>query len=132
MAVVLECSMALPKKGTRTIHVHGTTYRYFASGWKDSGEDSCQMIIERSEDARQKVSAEYTFSIIEDAYHSVGHSMRRGLDTVPPYVTRQTILIALTRGWTPDEGGGVLKLGNLDDAIDFSELRKAAQDSALK
>lgn len=86
------------------------------------------MVIERAEDARQKVSAEYTFSLIEDAYHNIGHSMRRGFDTVPPYVTRQTILIALTRGWTPDAGGGVLKLGNLDEAINFAELRKDAQD----
>lgn len=123
--------MALPKKGTRTIHVDGTTYRYFANGWKDSGEDFCHMIIERADDARQKVCADYTFSVIEDAYRKVGHSMRRGIDTVPPYVTRQTIVIALAQGWTPDAGGGLLNLGNLDDAIDFSELRKDAQDPAV-
>ena len=120
--------MALPKKGTRCIEVDGTKYRYVARGWRDDGEDFCELIIERAEDPRQKVRAGYRFSVVEDAYRKVGHSMRRGFDTIPPFVTRQTILLALERGWSPDAAGGLVDLGNLDDAIDFSGLRRKAQD----
>ena len=44
-----------------------------------------------------------------------------------PSAVRQIILLALAKGWSPDQGGRMLDLGSIDDDIDFSELRNRSK-----
>ncbi|MEM9073089.1 MAG: hypothetical protein AAGE52_31585 [Myxococcota bacterium] len=120
--------MALPKKGTRVIDVDGTRYRYVGDATRLEGEDSGELIVELADSPREKIRATFTYTRLNTAYQRVGHALSHIRDRMPPFVVRQTILYALTQGWKPDLGGGVRDLGNLDDAIDFSELRPRSQD----
>lgn len=119
--------MALPRKRTRVLNVDGVQFRYVGDASRMEGDDYGIIIIEKAENARQKIRAHFTYTKLSLEYRRVGHALSHVIDYMPPYVVRQTILYAREHGWTPDEGGGILDLGNLDDKLDFSKLNPESQ-----
>lgn len=118
--------MALPKKGTRKITVDGVHYRWIgfiqSRKLKMPNEQFDDLIIELAENAGEKILAQFTFEHIKAHYQKVGKHLQT-FDKFPPYVVRQTILLALKDGWRPDTGGGIRELGCLDEKIDYSNLK---------
>lgn len=116
--------MALPKKRNRTIIVNDIKYRW--TGFvlsQDSFNAPAHLIIELYENPKQKIRAFFSWEKMNTEYKKVDHRLSKYLDATPPYIVRQTILYALKNGWVPNKGGGILELGNLDDKIDYTELK---------
>lgn len=120
--------MALPKKGTRIITIEGIKYRYHGHITHHEGDDYGDLIIEKAEEPRQKIKAHFTWTKLYNEYKKVGHALSHVADQMPPYVVRQTILYALKKDWMPDKGGGIVDLGNLDEKLDFSQLKVESQN----
>ena len=121
--------MALPKKGTRIIIVEGIKYRYRGHVTHHEGDNYGNLVVEKAEEPRQKIQAHFTWTKLYEEYKKVGHALSHVADHMPPYVVRQTILYALKKGWKPDQGGGLLDLGNLDEKLDFSQLNVESQNT---
>lgn len=116
--------MALPKKGSRNIVVDEVKYRWMGDAAKFEGDDFAFLFIELSDDPRQKIKASFSWTKLNAAYKKVNHKLSKVFDRPPSFVVRQTILYALENGWKPEEGGGVLDLGNLDDKLDYSQMKE--------
>lgn len=121
--------MAIPKKGTRKIVVDGIIYRYKGFVTHMEGDDYGDLVVAREEGNGQKIKAQFTWTKLYEAYKKIGHALSHSADHMPPYVVRQTILYALKKDWTPDKGGGMLDLGNLDEQLDFSQLKAESQNT---
>lgn len=115
----------MPGKHTRVLTVEGVRYRWLGRLLHKDRADPGDLYIELAEGPKQKVHARISYSTLKKAYEAVGKGISGEIETIPPYVVRQIILLALAKGWTPDQGGGVLDLGSIDDDIDFSELRSS-------
>ena len=116
--------MAFPRKGSRRIAVDGTVYRYRGGIYERDrmpGEVHA-FRIQRAGSPAQILRAEITYARLRAEYGRVGRHISRTIDSVPPYVARQTILLGLSRGWRPAQNGGELDLGSIDDAIDWTAL----------
>lgn len=108
--------------------VDGIRYRYVGDASRIEGADFAEVVAELADSPREKIRARFTYTRLSAEYRRVGHALSHVRDRLPPYVAHQTILHALSVGWQPSAGGGVLDLGNLDDVIDFSLLRPESQD----
>lgn len=116
--------MALPKKGSRAIIVNDIKYRWIGFVLQhDSPNEPAYVIIELYENPKQKIRAFFSWEKMNMEYKKIGHRLSKYLDATPPYIVRQTILYALKNGWNPNKGSGILELGNLDDKIDYTELK---------
>ncbi|OGC06904.1 hypothetical protein A2526_01025 [candidate division WOR-1 bacterium RIFOXYD2_FULL_36_8] len=116
--------MSLPKKKSRKIIVNGVKYRWLGFATKYEGDDYAEIFVELFDNPRKKIKATFTFSKLQKKYKEVGHKLFVPADKPPPYIVRQTIIYALKNGWKPDEEGGVLDLGNLDEKLDYSLMKK--------
>ena len=117
--------MAFPRKGSRRITVDSTDYRFRGGIYERDrmpGEVHA-FRIQRAGSPGQILRAEITYQRVRTEYGRVGRHISRTIDSVPPYVVRQTILLGLARGWTPAQNGRELDLGSIDDAIDWTALR---------
>jgi hypothetical protein len=116
--------MAFPRKGSRRIAVDGTVYRFRGGIYERDrmpGEVHA-FRIQRARSPGQMLRAEITYARLRAEYRRVGRHVSRTIDSVPPYVVRQTILLGLARGWKPSQNGRELDLGPIDDAIDWAAL----------
>ena len=117
--------MAFPKKGSRVIEVEGVRYRYiglFAE--RDRAPDEVHALrVQLADGPRQVLRAEFGYAVMKAAYARVGKHVSRWIDTAPPYLARQAILLGLREGWRPDTPGSEHDLGNIDARIDWTALR---------
>ena len=111
--------MALPKKGSRKITVDGIVYRWRGYTTRYEGDDYGELFVERFDEPRQKIKATFTWTKLHQEYKKVGQKLQGVFDHPPPHVVRESILYALEHGWHPEEGGGTLDLGNLDEKLPF-------------
>lgn len=116
--------MAFPRKGSRRIAVDGTVYRFRGSilEYDRLPGEVHAFRVQRARSPGQMLRAEISYPRLRAEYGRVGRHISRMLDSVPPYVVRQTILLGLARGWKPAQNGPELDLGPIDDAIDWTQL----------
>jgi hypothetical protein len=104
--------MGLPTKGSRSITVGNTAYRWVVS----ADEGYLRLIVERRDDPGQRLVTwfHYHDSYIRDPagqWHRVAQ-----LRSISPAVVRASINVALGRGWLPGKkGGGVFDLWDAED-----------------
>ena len=85
--------MALKKKGTRIIHVHGIKYRWLVSG----GDEGIHVIVELAENPGQTLYTRFEY----DGIRTDGRYKQRR--RITPDVIRQLIEYGLFSGWTPEK-----------------------------
>jgi hypothetical protein len=88
----------LPKKGVHRISVDGAIYIWFAHG-TDNYHIDLWVLPGAS---GQKLYCHFGYGIV-----------------ITPYTVRQTILYAISVGWTPETKGPDLWLGDMDDKVDL-------------
>ena len=82
--------MGLAKKGSRIIAVNGSTYRWTVSA--DSGFMSIIVELDLSQGQRMEASV---------SYRDCGSTGQRA--RITPKVVQRAIVLALTKGWSPQE-----------------------------
>jgi hypothetical protein len=93
--------MALARKGSRTIQVEGTAYR-----WVVSPDDGfMRIVVERAERPGQRLSVQIGYG---DEVSASGTSVQT--QRIAPGLIRQLILQAPSLGWRPTERGKELFL----------------------
>jgi uncharacterized protein (TIGR02996 family) len=92
--------MPMPTKGTRTIDVNGTTFRY---GW--AARNGVEVVVERQGGGRRLIAR-------FDPFVLHGHEAQR--DRLSKRVVRVAVVEALRRGWRPDERGPPFVLTEAD------------------
>ena len=103
--------MALPKKGTRRIHVDGGDYRWAVS--PDSGY--MVVVIEGASASRRRlfVVTDYR-DLLTPSADGAGFEMNQQRQITPAYV-RRCILAGLAAGWDPLKPGSDFELRDEPD-----------------
>jgi hypothetical protein len=104
--------MGLPARGSRSITVSDTAYRWVVS----AHQGHLRLIVERRDDPGLRLVAWFHH---HDSYvrDPAGHWHRAAqLRSVGPALVRASIELALERGWRPDQkGGGTFDLWDAED-----------------
>ena len=87
--------MGLAKKGSRSIDVNGSRFRWVVS--PDSGY--MVLVVELAEHPGQRLEAHFSYG---DQHDEEAGAIRQGAK-VTPKIVRATILAALSKGWRPEE-----------------------------
>ncbi len=106
--------MAFSRKNKRRITVDGQEYFWSATG-TDYGI-SLRVMAEVQGGQQLSCAFDYHQERVPCASGAVALTNQF---IVTPYIVRQAIEVGLARGWTPLSGGGELRLGYIDDAVDL-------------
>ncbi|MBD2767581.1 hypothetical protein IC235_06715 [Hymenobacter sp. BT664] len=119
-------NMALPKKGLRKITVNDCRY-----AWSVTGNDYVvHLSIVPLDNLGRLLTTEFgyhsklTGKLHDTAGKVIGYSTKQQL-IITPYIVRQVIQYALSKGWEPKEKGPQLHLPDIEGMID---LRLAHED----
>ena len=105
--------MAFSKKKKRKIVVDEKVYYWSATG--NDGWISLCIMTEIKGSSRINCKFEYHHLPIESQFGMISANQF----VITPYTVEQTILYALSIGWTPFEKGKDLNLNHIDDKIDL-------------
>jgi hypothetical protein len=108
--------MALPKKGSRTIRVGDSDYRWMASG--NDGWIDLYIEAEGLKGQPLKVKFDYHHIKIEK---TDGISLKQQF-VVTPDIVRQTIELGKKEGWEPQKKGKPFDLHHIDNKVNWQRI----------